>query len=349
MIHFCNHRKQTQNDAYRRSQRQTAHNQKRKKKTKKKKKKKEVSITLFLTHLFLKKYKNRMLANLGCFIVTKEKLLRHQIYIVMRHKIFEYSFDSIGSWNHFSERVESFSFTHCSGLRGCLSSPAVAWNRDTWKSHSLSKSSEWVFFSVFFSPSFCRFTANAEPDIGARTWTRSSIAERVRLWKKQVVGKMPGTAVFLGLQFREYNEGEVNTKRTHKKKKKKKGGDLSSHINLRYFEGYTKSSILTLDVSQYLSSSPPCSLLPLMNHPWFERSRSERRDTGESRVISWDLTGRAVGRQIVGSPLPSDFYKQSIVITRNLTCHLNNTIEVGLCPPFAPRMTPHLHDYIQFD
>lgn len=38
MIHFCNHKKQTQNDAYRRSQRQTAHK----------------SPSHSLTHLFLK-------------------------------------------------------------------------------------------------------------------------------------------------------------------------------------------------------------------------------------------------------------------------------------------------------
>ena len=66
---------------------------------------------------------------------------------------------------------------------------------------------------------------------------------------------MPGAAVFSGLQFQEYNAGEVNTK--HKK------GHLSFHYHLRYFEGYTKSSILTLDTSQYLLS-PLLSSFPYM-------------------------------------------------------------------------------------
>lgn len=35
---------------------------------------------------------------------------------------------------------------------------------------------------------------------------------------KGVVGKTPGAAVFSGLQFQEYNEGEVNRKHTHTKK-----------------------------------------------------------------------------------------------------------------------------------
>lgn len=98
-----------------------------------------------------------------------------------------------------------------------------------------------------------------EPDIGSEPNARVSLT-----LKKEVVGKMPGAAVFLSLQFQEYNDGEVNTKHAHKKR-----GDVSSHIHLRYFEGYTKSSILTLDVSQYLLSSPPScsSLLPFMNHP----------------------------------------------------------------------------------
>ncbi len=69
-------------------------------------------------------------------------------------------------------------------------------------------------------------------------------------FEKEAVGKMPAAAVFSGLQFQADNDGEVNTKHI------KIGGDLSSHIHLRYFEGYTKSSILTLDASQYLSSSP---------------------------------------------------------------------------------------------
>lgn len=33
--------------------------------------------------------------------------------------------------------------------------------------------------------------------------------------KKEVVGKMPGAAVFSSLQFQEYNEGEVNTKKKY--------------------------------------------------------------------------------------------------------------------------------------
>lgn len=31
-------------------------------------------------------------------------------------------------------------------------------------------------------------------------------------FEKDVVGKMPGAAVFSSLQFQEYNKGEVNTK-----------------------------------------------------------------------------------------------------------------------------------------
>lgn len=55
---------------------------------------------------------------------------------------------------------------------------------------------------------------NAEPDIGLEPKRKSD-------FEKEVVGKMPGVAVFSSLQFQEYNEGEVNTKQ-----KKKEGRSL---------------------------------------------------------------------------------------------------------------------------
>ncbi len=66
MIHFCNLKKQTQNDAYRRSQRQTAHQSKKKKQTNKKT---SLYRTLFNTSL---KKKNRMM------LATPGLLHRHK-------------------------------------------------------------------------------------------------------------------------------------------------------------------------------------------------------------------------------------------------------------------------------
>lgn len=74
MIHFCNHKKQSQKYAYRRSQRQTAHQLKNKNKQ-------HTSLSHF------KKIKRMMLATPRLLHCHKEKmLLRHQIYTEIRHK-----------------------------------------------------------------------------------------------------------------------------------------------------------------------------------------------------------------------------------------------------------------------
>lgn len=48
-------------------------------------------------------------------------------------------------------------------------------------------------------------------------WSPNTV-QRESDFEKEVVGKMPGAAVFSSIQFQEYNEGEVNTKHTHKKR-----------------------------------------------------------------------------------------------------------------------------------
>lgn len=115
MIHFCNHKKQTQNDAYRRSQRQTAHQPKKKQQ---KNKKTDLYHTLFKTSFEEKKKKKKrmMLATPGLLHCHKRKtLLRYQINM-MRHKIFEYSF--IASISGIITSVKRIQFSFSSGTEG---------------------------------------------------------------------------------------------------------------------------------------------------------------------------------------------------------------------------------------
>lgn len=165
---------------------------------------------------------------------------------------------------------------------------------------------------------------------------------------KRVVGTTPGAAVFSGLQFQEYNEGEVNTKNTHKKKEKR---DISLSISIFVTLKATQKAAHWLWMypnTFHHRPPPPCSsLLPVMNHPWSERRWSKRRG---SRLISWTLTGRGWADKKVDFYFCSSDFKITLLLTTgyNLLFSLVQK-EACLHPPLRLRLTPNFHNYIQFD
>lgn len=84
-------------------------------------------------------------------------------------------------------------------------------------------------------------------------------------------------SIFKSPVSREQWRGSLYKTHTHTKKR---GRFLSSHVHLRYFKGYTKSSIVTLDVSQHLSSS---SLVLLSFPSWIIPDLKGADQKGETR------------------------------------------------------------------
>lgn len=204
----------------------------------------------------------------------------------------------------------------------------VTWNWNRWKQKALKR--QRISFSTESS------ATNAVPDHKSDFKRERERKKNKRLW-----AECPEP-----LRFQVSGSKRTMTRRLIQNTTKQ--GDLSSHVRLRYFEGYTKkSSRVTLDASRHLVLISPSLFSPslLWVTPDVRGADQNRRDAGRIQGESLSLTKRVrwVAKLLFSSVSWTSL--TTVAITQRIN-YINDTNKVWLHPRLGPPPRKKLNFFV---